>query len=111
MGTDQTSKLKQLLFKPATCTALAVSAGISFFLLTMLLSLVGPAGSRVEHAGSNRTLFLTVLLITLTLSVLSSYSKLGGRTERGGSLPWFSFTLCAVCILSLITLLLNGFAI
>lgn len=111
MGTDQTSKLKQFLIKPGTCTAFAVSAGISFFLLSMLLPLVGPAGSRVEHAAKNRALFLTVLLITLALSLVSSYSKLGGRRERGGSLPWFSFALSAVCVVTLITLLLNGFAI
>jgi len=111
MGTDQTSKLKQVLIKPGACTAFAVSAGISFFVLSMMLPLVGPAGSRVEHAAQNRALFVTVLLITMALSVLSSYARLQGRSERGGSLPWFSLGLCAVCIFTLITLLLNGFAI
>ena len=47
-----------VIFRPVTGTALAVASGLSFFFLCMILPLVGPAGSRVEHAGQNKVVFL-----------------------------------------------------
>jgi hypothetical protein len=99
------------LFKPKTGTTLAVTAGLSFFVLCMILPLVGPAGSRVEHAGKNQAAFILVLMITLALAGLSAYSKLGRRKIDGSPLPIFSIGLCAVCVLTFIVLLLGGFAI
>jgi len=99
------------LFKPLTGTVLAVSAGLSFFFLCMILPLVGPAGSRVDHALQNKLAFLLVLFITFGLAAAAAYSKLGCRKTAGGPLPWFSFSLCAVCVLALVVLLLDGFAI
>jgi len=100
-----------VLFRPLTGTILAVASGLSFFFLCMILPLVGPAGSRVEHAGKNRAAFLTVLLITFLLGALASYSKIMRRKSDGGSLPYYSLGLCVVCILTLFVLLANGFAI
>jgi small-conductance mechanosensitive channel len=100
-----------LLFRPGTGTALAVAAGLSFFFLCMILPLVGPAGSRVDHAAQNMMAFLFVLLITFGLAAFAAYSKLGRRKVDGSPLPWFSFGLCGVCVLTLLVLVSGGFAI
>lgn len=106
-----TSAQKDLIFHPKTGTALALASGLSFFSLCMVLPLVGPAGSRVEHAGKNQVAFLLVLLVTFALAGLATWSKLGRRKVDGGPLPWFSFGLCAVCVATLVVLLSGGFAI
>ncbi len=100
-----------LLYRPLTGTILAVSSGLSFFFLCMILPLVGPAGSKVDHAAQNKAFFLGVLLITFLLAALSAISKLGRQKGTGGPLPRYSFGLCGVCILTLFILLMNGFAI
>jgi hypothetical protein len=109
---DQEQKsADSIYFKPLTGNILAVASGLSFFLLCMILPLVGPAGSRVEHAGKNRAVFIMVLLITFALAAASAWSKLGRRRIEGGPLPWFSIGLGAVCILTFIVLLTGGLAI
>lgn len=100
-----------VLLRSATGSVLAFSAGISFYLLCMILPLVGPAGSRVEHRGRNLAAFLFVLFLTLALSGAASWAKLERRKVQGGVLPWFSLGLCVLCLLTLIVLLFNGFAI
>jgi hypothetical protein len=100
-----------ILLRPATGSALAFSAGISFYLLCMILPLVGPAGSRVEHHDKNLAAFLFVLFLTFALSATASWSKLECRKMHGGSRPWFSLGLCAICLLTLIIVLFKGFAI
>lgn len=100
-----------ILFKPVTGTVLAVVSGLSFYLLCMMLSLVGPAGSRVDHAGKNEDTFLLVLAVTLILAAAATWSKLGCRKQYGGSLPWFSLGLVAVCILTFLVLVSGGFKI
>ncbi len=100
-----------ILFRPLTGTILAVASGLSFFFLCMILPLVGPAGSRVEHAGKNKAAFLVVLLITFLLGALASYSKMIRRKSDGTPLPYYSLGLCVVCILTFFVLLANGFAI
>ena len=100
-----------VLFRPLTGTILAVASGLSFFFLCMILPLVGPAGSRVEHAGKNKAAFLAVLLITFLLGALASYSKMIRRKSDGTPLPYYSLGLCVVCILTFFVLLANGFAI
>ncbi|MBT8043219.1 MAG: hypothetical protein KJN67_03385 [Pontiella sp.] len=111
MNTDQRNTLKELCSKSTTGTAMAVLAGLFFFLLSMMLPLVGPAGSRVEHQGRNLAAFLFVLVLTFALSGAASWSKLECRKVQGGPLPWFSLGLCAVCVLTLIVLLFGGFSI
>ena len=100
-----------ILFRPATGSALAFSAGLSFYLLCMIMPLVGPSGNRVEHHGRNLATFLFVLFLTLALSGAASWAKLQCRKVQGGALPWFSLSLCALCLLTLIVLLFNGFSI
>lgn len=100
-----------ILFRPLTGTILAVASGLSFFFLCMILPLVGPAGSRVEHADKNEAAFIAALLLTLALAAASTYSKLGCRKNHGGAMPWFSLGLSAVCILTFIVLLMGGFSI
>lgn len=97
--------------KPSVGTALAVLSGLSFFFLCMILPFVGPAGSKVPHAAQNKVAFLFVLLLTFTLAALTGWSKLGRRRVDGSSLPYFSLGLCGVCLVALVILLFNGFAI
>lgn len=102
---------ENLVYRPATGNALAVAAGISFYFLGMILTLVGPAGSKVPHAAQNKATFLSMLMLTLFLAGCAAFSKLGRRRFDGSGLPYASFALCAVCILTLIVLLFDGFAI
>ena len=110
MGQEQKNE-ESICFKPLTGNVLAVASGLSFFLLCMILPLVGPAGSRVAHAGQNRAVFLLVLAVTFVLAAAAGWSKLGRRKNEGGPLPWFSFSLGVVCILTLFVLLTGGLAI
>ena len=111
MDKQETHPTDKILFRPLTGTVLAVASGLSFFFLCMILPLVGPSGSKVDHAAANKAAFLGVLMITFLLAGLASYSKMMGRKRAGGSLPHYSLGLCVVCILTLLVLLLNGFAI
>ena len=100
-----------ILSKPIFGTTMAVASGLSFFFLCMILTLVGPAGSKVVHAAQNKAAFLGVLLITFLLAAVAAYSKLLRRKVEGGPLPYWSLGLCAVCVLALFVLLVDGFAI
>jgi len=108
---DKSSNEYDFICKPAVGTALAVLSGLSFFFLCMILSFVGPAGSKVPHADQNKVAFLSVLLLTFVLAALSGWSKLGRRRVDGSPFPYFSFGLCGVCLFTLVILLFNGFAI
>ena len=96
---------------PMLGNALAIASGFSFYILCMSLSLVGPAGSRVPEAGENRTTFLSVLLFTMLLAGASIYVALQRRKTEGTPLPRFSIGLAATCIVVLVILFFNGFAI
>ena len=111
MSKGETHSDAGILFRPLTGTILAVASGLSFFFLCMILPLVGPAGSRVEHADKNQTAFIFVLLLTFALAAASTRSKLGCRKNEGGPLPWFSIGLCTVCILTFFVLVVGGFKI
>lgn len=111
MDTNEHSQQIEFMYRPSTGTALAVLSGLAFFVLSMALPLVGPAGTRVDHAGQNKAAFLMVLLLTLVLAAAASWSKMGLRRISGGPLPFFSLGLSAVCVLTLIITLFNGFAI
>ncbi len=111
MDNEENHSIDGLLFRPLTGTILAVASGLSFFFLCMILPLVGPAGSKVDHAAQNKAAFLGVLMVTFLLAALASYSKIVRRKVDGGSLPHYSLGLCAICILTFFVLLVNGFAI
>lgn len=97
--------------RPVLGTALAIAAGFSFYVLCMVLPLVGPSGSRVAHAAKNRSTFLGVLAVTLLLSAASTYVALKRRKTEGGPLPFFSIGVGVVSFLFFILTLFNGFAI
>lgn len=99
------------LARPAVGTGLAVASGLSFFFLGMILTLVGPAGSRAPQAGKNLFAFTMVLLLTLLLAVATTLSKLAYRRVAGGPRPYWSMALCGVCLLTLVLLLVGGFSI
>ena len=103
--------LDGILSKPQVGTTLAVASGLSFFFLCMILPLVGPAGSKVAHAAKNKAAFLGVLTATFVLAAIAAYSKMARRKVEGGALPYWSMGLCMVCILTLLVLLVDGFAI
>jgi len=111
MAKEETHFIESILSRPITGSILAVSSGLSFFFLCMILPLVGPSGSKVDHALKNKAAFLTVLVITFLLAAGASYSKFMRRKMDGSPLPHYSLGLCVVCILTLLILLLNGFAI
>ncbi len=92
-------------------TALSIAAGLSFYILCMILPLVGPAGSRVAHAAKNRATFLAVLAVTLILSVSTVYVRLQRRRTAGGSLPVFGMVLSGLSLLLLLGVLSNMLAI
>jgi ABC-type transport system involved in cytochrome c biogenesis permease component len=103
--------MSTVLLKPLAGTVLAVSSGLSFFFLCMILPLVGPSGSKMPHASKNTAAFLGVLLVTFILAALATYSKILRRKTDGGSLPYWSLGLCVVCVITLLVLLVGGFAI
>lgn len=111
MSQSETPSFHQILIKPVTGTVLAVLSGLSFFFLCMILPLVGPAGSVVDHATKNKLAFGTVLLITLAFAGLSSYSKLERRKEDQSPLPFFSLGLTLLCILTFVVFVFGGLAI
>ena len=111
MSTKDNTPVNKVLVKPLFGNILAVASGLAFFFLCMILSLVGPAGSKVNHALKNKLAFLAVLILTFLLAGLASYSKILQRKVNGGPLPFYSLGLCAICILTLLVLLVNGFAI
>ena len=69
-------------YRRSVGATLSILAGLAFFLLCMLLPLVGPAGSKVEHASENEMIFLSWLGITLLLSVASVLSESRYFNER-----------------------------
>lgn len=112
MDTNKNIDAIDLIHRPATGTVLAVLSGLCFFIMCMSLPLVGPAGSRVEHAGQNKMAFMSILLLTLLLAAGAAYSKMGWRKiQGGGGVPYLSFGLCGICLLTFIIVLFNGFAI
>lgn len=111
MGKEEIQPTEKILSRPLVGNILAVASGLSFFFLCMILPLVGQAGSKVDHAVKNKAAFFGVLAATFLLAALASYTKLELRKINGTPLPLYSLGLCAVCILTLLVLLANGFAI
>ena len=97
-------------YRRAVGDALSILAGLAFFLLCMLLPLVGPAGSQVEHASINKTIFLSWLGVTLLLSIGSVLSKWERVREENAPRPIYSLLLFITCIITLIIQLVGGFS-
>ena len=97
-------------YRRAVGDALSILAGLAFFLLCMLLPLVGPAGSQVEHASKNKTIFLSWLVVTLLLSIGSVLSKWERVRGENAPRPIYSLLLFITCIITLIIQLVGGFS-
>ena len=105
------SLIKNIFSKPIILNFITVLAGLSFFLLCMILPLVGPAGSKVEHADYNKTIFLSWLIFTLVFSLTSFCLRLRKYKIEKNIFPIYSLILLAVCILIFIIHQFNGFSI
>ena len=72
------------------CTA---GAGVFFYIVCMLLPLVGPSGGQTEHYRANFLTFLSVTLVALGFSVAALKFKLAQRKRDQGPFPFVGF-LC-----------------
>lgn len=104
--------MEKIIRNPTVGTAASVFAGLSFYVLCMMLPLVGPAGSRVEHSAANRAAFVCILLLTFLLASASTYLVLMRRKlEDAVAFPWFSSVLAALCLIMLVLLLAGWFTV
>ena len=94
-------EIKEFLQKPVTGSVLAVCAGLAFLFTCMLLPLVGRAGVSVPHSDANRIAFLSMLLFTLALSAVATWSKLQRCAADQSPFPYWTAGLIAVCVLLL----------
>ena len=94
--------------RPVVGSFFTILSAISFYLVCMILPLVGPAATHgsgspgattAAHYHQNFATFLTVLLISLALAVLALISKLQRRKIDQSPFPLYSAGLCAVCVL------------
>ena len=104
-------KMEKILKNPAVATTVTLAAAFSFYILCMMLSLVGPSGSKVPHAAKNQAAFLSVLFLTLLLAGCSIFLRLKQCSSGERKLPWFSVGLCVVSLIELIVLFAGGFSV
>ena len=103
--------IKNWFTSPLTGFALTILMGLSFFLLCMILPLVGPAGSQVEHALMNEIIFIRWLFITFLLSALAFTSKLMLYKTENTSKPIISLIIMLICILIFVLFLSDRLSI
>ncbi len=103
--------LKKLYLEPLTGLVLTVLSSLSFFIMCMILPLVGPAGSSVEHSYENKKIFFTILIINIILSFSSYMIKMMQSKRFGFPKPVFSLFLSISSLFFLIVFLFNGFSI
>jgi hypothetical protein len=93
--------------RPVVGSIFTILSAVSFYLLCMILPIVGPAAAHgsgspgattAEHYQQNFVVFLVVLLISLTLAVLALISKLKRRKIDQSPFPLYSAGLCVVCV-------------
>ena len=106
---------------PGVGTALTVASALSFQLLCMVLPLVGKAGMVPEreyavrgllslpgphgfdsYVTQNRMAFIAVLLVTLSLSVAATMSKVMRSKKDGSPFPKLSPLLAFLCVALLV---------
>ncbi len=86
---------------PWAGTLFTVLSGLSFLLVCMVLPLVGKAGMQTTYAAQNQRAFLVIVMLSLILAALATYSKLARRKIDGSPLPLFSMILMALCLILL----------
>lgn len=99
--------------RPGVGSFFTILSALSFYLVCIILPLVGPAAAHgsgspgattAAHYQQNFITFLAVLLVSLALAVLALVSKLERRKIDKSSFPIFSAGLCAVCAFLLLAL-------
>jgi hypothetical protein len=99
--------------RPVVGSIFTILSAISFYVLCMILPIVGPAASHgsgspgattASHYHQNFIAFLTVLLISLVLAVLALISKLERRKIDQSPFPLYSAGLCVVCVFLVVAL-------
>ncbi|MBN2686453.1 MAG: hypothetical protein JXR40_14320 [Pontiellaceae bacterium] len=104
--------MEKIIRNPIVGTALAVAAGFSFYVLCMMLPLVGPAGSKMAHAVENRAAFILVLLLTFLLASGSTALVLVRRKlEEAVAFPLFACGLAVLCLIMLVLLMAGWFTV
>ena len=93
--------------RPIVGSFFTILSALSFYLLCMILPIVGPAAAHgsgspgattAAHYHQNFLTFLAVLLISLALAVLALISKLERRKIDLSPFPLYSVGLCVVCV-------------
>lgn len=93
--------------RPVVGSFFTILSALSFYMMCMILPLVGPAAAHgsgspsattAAHFQQNFVAFLTVLVISLALAVLALISKLERRKIDQSPFPLYSAGLCAVCV-------------
>lgn len=93
--------------RPIVGSFFTILSALSFYLVCIVLPLVGPAAAHgsgspgattTENYHQNFVVFLTILLISLVLAVLALISKLERRKIDQSPFPLYSAGLCAVCV-------------
>ena len=102
---------KKLSANSIVYNLITIMSGLAFFLLCMLLPLVGPAGSKVEHADYNNAIFTGWLIFTLILSSTSYYLRYQRYRFKNDIYPKYSLILTILCIIIFLINILEGFAI
>lgn len=91
------------LFTGLTCLA--------FYVLAMLLPLVGKAGVKTEWAKQNRITFLVALCTALALAAVAGGSRIAQQQRRGGRLPILPFGLAGLGVLLFVAYALGALSI
>ncbi|MFT7512636.1 MAG: hypothetical protein ACI9QL_001844, partial [Candidatus Omnitrophota bacterium] len=100
--TDATPFYLELEFLGNLCTA---GAGVFFYIVCMLLPMVGPSGGQTVHYQANFLTFLAVTLIALGFSVAALKFKLERRKRDQSPFPLVSAGFTAVYVVLLLCLL------
>jgi len=103
--------LKKIFLEKKIGSILTILSFLSFFLMCMILPLVGPAGSSVKHSSTNKIIFFNVLLATVILSTTSYLLKKIQSKKFSFPEPIFSLFLMIFSISFLIIFLFGGFSI
>jgi hypothetical protein len=99
--------------RPVVGSFFTILSALSFYLVCMILPLVGPAAAHgsgspgattAANYHQNFLTFLTVLLISLALAVLALISKLERRKIDQSPFPLYSAGLCVVCAFLVVAL-------
>jgi magnesium-transporting ATPase (P-type) len=97
------SKTDQVSKAPLVGKIFSILSGLGFFVVVMLLPLVGQAGSKTEHALLNANTFMTALLLTIVFSMACIRVTVRVREEgTPAKTPWITWSISVMCTLLLL---------